>query len=159
MKTIALKITTLALAASLLGACANDVGVKQAGGGLLGAGAGGLVGSQFGHGSGKLAATAIGTLLGAYLGSEAGQSLDRADRAYAQQAEQQAYAAPTGHTIRWNNPETGNQGSFTPTREGTDQATGAYCREYQNTVTVGGQTQQVYGTACRQPDGSWKILR
>lgn len=35
---------------------------------------------------------------------------------------------------------------------------GTYCREYQQTVTVGGRLQDSYGTACQQPDGSWKIL-
>jgi len=25
-------------------------------------------------------------------------------------------------------------------------------------VIVGGQEEQAYGTACRQPDGSWKIV-
>lgn len=34
---------------------------------------------------------------------------------------------------------------------------GAPCREYTTTVIVGGQEQSAYGTACRQPDGSWKI--
>jgi surface antigen len=26
------------------------------------------------------------------------------------------------------------------------------------TVTVGGQTKQGYGTACRQPDGTWQMI-
>ena len=38
------------------------------------------------------------------------------------------------------------------------QADGTYCREFQQTVTVGGRTEEAYGTACRQPDGSWKIV-
>jgi surface antigen len=25
-------------------------------------------------------------------------------------------------------------------------------------VTVGGRAEQAYGTACRQPDGSWQIV-
>ncbi|HIJ61226.1 MAG TPA: glycine zipper 2TM domain-containing protein [Rhodospirillaceae bacterium] len=160
MHRIVKSFSAISLTAVLLGACANNgMGEKQVGGGLLGAAAGGLVGSQFGHGSGKLATTALGTLFGAYLGSEAGKSLDKADRQYAEQAEQKAYAAPVGQTIRWNNPQSGNQGSFTPVREGTDTASGAYCREYQTTIVVGGQTQQAYGTACRQPDGSWKVVK
>ncbi|MDF1793160.1 MAG: hypothetical protein P1U88_14685 [Thalassobaculaceae bacterium] len=32
---------------------------------------------------------------------------------------------------------------------------GRYCREYQSTAVIGGQRQQIYGTACRNPDGSW----
>ena len=39
-----------------------------------------------------------------------------------------------------------------------NRRTGAYCREYQQEVIVGGQRQQGYGQACRQPDGSWKII-
>lgn len=33
-----------------------------------------------------------------------------------------------------------------------------YCREYQRDVRVGGHMEQSYGTACRQPDGSWKVV-
>jgi hypothetical protein len=29
-------------------------------------------------------------------------------------------------------------------------------REYQTTITVGGQREKAYGTACLQPDGSWR---
>lgn len=35
---------------------------------------------------------------------------------------------------------------------------GAYCREYQQTVIIGGKKRDSYGTACMQPDGDWKIL-
>jgi len=31
-----------------------------------------------------------------------------------------------------------------------------YCREYSETFQIGGRTQQGYGTACLQPDGSWQ---
>jgi hypothetical protein len=33
---------------------------------------------------------------------------------------------------------------------------GQQCREYQRTVTIDGKTETAYGTACRQPDGTWK---
>ena len=29
--------------------------------------------------------------------------------------------------------------------------------EYTQTVTIDGKTRQAYGTACRQPDGSWTL--
>lgn len=35
---------------------------------------------------------------------------------------------------------------------------GHYCREYQTTVMVGGKPQQSYGTACQQPDGTWRLM-
>ncbi|HWK44740.1 MAG TPA: hypothetical protein VNT30_08455 [Stellaceae bacterium] len=34
-----------------------------------------------------------------------------------------------------------------------------YCREYQSTQVINGQPQNVVGTACRQPDGSWRIVQ
>lgn len=152
------KLIPLALAAALLSGCTTDAGPKQTGGAVLGAIGGGLAGAQFGRGSGNLAATAVGTLLGAYIGSEVGQSLDRADQMYAARAEQAAYAAPIGQQITWNNPDSGHSGTYIPTREGRDDS-GNYCREYQTTVNIGGQTQKAYGQACRQPDGSWKVVK
>jgi surface antigen len=153
-----MKIAALAVAGALsLSACSETAGGKETAGTLLGAAGGALLGSQVGGGSGQIFAAIGGGLLGAYLGNQVGQSLDRADQAYASQAETAAHNAPVGETISWNNPESGNYGTFTPVRDGTDQS-GSYCREYQTTVTVGGEYEQAYGTACRQPDGSWKVV-
>ena len=151
----------LALLALLaLGACAgrDGPGTKQTIGGLGGAALGGLLGAQFGSGTGKLAATAAGAVLGGLVGSEIGRSLDEVDRRRLSEANHRARTAPIGETITWNNPRTGNAGSVTPVREGTS-ASGAYCREFQQTLTVGGKTQSGVGTACRQPDGSWRIVQ
>jgi len=35
---------------------------------------------------------------------------------------------------------------------------GQYCREYQRQIMVSGQPQQAYGHACREQDGSWRIV-
>ncbi len=150
-------ITILAALVILTG-CITGQGPKQTGGTFIGAGLGGLAGSQFGSGSGRLVAVGLGALAGALIGSEAGRSLDAADQAYAQQTEQVALeTVPTGSSINWSNPDTGHAGTVTPTR--TYQApTGAYCREYQHTVYVGGRAENAYGTACRQPDGSWQVV-
>lgn len=147
----------VALVAVFAGACATDFenNPRQTTGTLLGAAAGGLLGSKVGGGSGRLAATAAGALAGAWLGSEIGRSMDDVDRMRARQAHDQAL--DTGQLIRWDNPDSGNSGYVTPVRSGTNVQTGAFCREYQTTVTVGGQTEEAYGTACRQPDGSWKV--
>jgi surface antigen len=132
-------------------------GPKQTVGGLGGAALGGLLGSQFGSGKGKLATTGAGVLIGALVGSQIGKGLDQVDRMKANQAISQAQTAPLGEPIAWNNPESGNSGTVTPVRDGTTSS-GAYCREFQQTITVGGKTQDAYGTACRQPDGSWQIV-
>ncbi len=154
-----LPIAAALVAALTLGACATEnAGSKQTGGTILGAVAGGLAGSAFGRGEGRLVMTGLGTLLGAYVGSETGQSLDRADRiAAARTAQVTLESAPTGQTATWSNPDSGHSGTVTPVRT-YQEPSGAYCREYQQSVTVGGQTERAYGTACRQPDGSWKII-
>lgn len=138
--------------------CASTTGEKESIGTVLGAAGGGLLGSQFGSGSGQLAATAAGTLLGALVGSNIGRTMDDVDRMKARQALEQATHAPIGETITWNNPRSGHQGSVTPVRDGRSSS-GNYCREFQQTVTVDGRSEQLYGTACRQPDGSWKLIQ
>ena len=125
---------------------------------LGGAAAGGLIGSQIGHGSGNAAATLTGVLLGGFIGNQMGGYIDDKDRQAASRAETRAYTAPVGQQITWNNPENGNSGTITPTRDGY-ASNGAYCREFQQTIVVGGKQQQAYGKACQQPDGSWKIVQ
>jgi len=149
-------IPLVAASALALAGCAGQ-GDKQTGGTLVGAAAGGLLGAQFGKGTGKLVGTALGALAGAHLGNQVGQSLDNADRAAMKQSAQYSLeATKVGHTSNWSNPDSGNSGTITPTN--TYQApSGEYCREYQQTVTVGGKTEEAYGTACRMPDGTWKV--
>jgi surface antigen len=146
-------VTALALA----GCAGRDYGPKQTAGAVIGGAAGGLLGAQIGSGTGRLAATAAGAVLGFWLGSEIGRSLDEADHRY---AEQSAHAAlennPDGRASTWENPNTGHSGSTTPTR--TYQSGEGYCREYQTSVVIDGRTETAYGTACRQPDGTWRIV-
>ncbi len=150
------KTVIILLTAAALGACSAP-GSKKSGGTLLGAAVGGLLGSKVGGGRGRFAAIAAGTLLGAFFGREVGQSLDRADRLYARRTATHGLEhKSSGATTTWSNPDSGHSGTFTPVRTYREPS-GRYCREYQQTVTVGGRTEQAHGTACRQPDGSWKI--
>jgi len=156
-RNIAHLAAVLGTAGMVLAACnMGEYGGKETVGTLLGAAGGAIAGSQIGSGSGQIVAIAAGTMIGAFVGNEIGKSLDRADQLAMSNAQQQAMAAPVGETITWRNPETGNHGSVVATREGT-AGNGNYCREYQHTITVGGETEEAYGIACRQPDGSWKV--
>jgi surface antigen len=97
-----------------------------------------------------------GTLLGAWAGSEVGKSLDRADRLAAAQATHNALEhTPTGAATTWRNPDTGHAGSVTPLR--TYQAGGRDCRDFEQTLFIDGQAETVRSTACRQPDGTWRV--
>lgn len=141
------------------------MGTKEGFGTLLGGAAGGLLGSRFGSGTGKLIATAGGTLFGAFLGNSIGSSLDRADQAAHQQAAMQAFnQAPVGGSTSWRNPQNGNQGqiqitnSFNqPMSNGMGGTINTECREFQQTIVVGGKAEQGVGRACRSADGSWRI--
>ncbi len=44
----------------------------------------------------------------------------------------------------------------TPTNTFRDSS-GQYCREYTIQATIGGRTERLYGTFCRQPDGTWAL--
>jgi len=73
-----------------------------------------------------------------------------------EQAQIRATTARVGETIIW---EDGNaSGSVTTTRVGTSTS-GRQCREFQQTVTIGGKSEQAWGTACLQPDGSWELVK
>jgi surface antigen len=154
------KMTTVAAAAAVLLTVAACEGPnqKQTAGTILGGVGGAVAGAQIGKGRGQLVATAAGTLLGAWLGHEIGKSLDNADRVAMERASTQALETNrVGQATTWRNPDSGVTGTVTPIRT-VEAAPGQYCREYQQTVTVGGKTEEAFGKACRQPDGSWKIV-
>ncbi|WP_020677620.1 RT0821/Lpp0805 family surface protein [Geopsychrobacter electrodiphilus] len=152
-------IIALSLFTMIIAGCVSQPGQREQMGTLLGAGTGALVGSQMGSGTGRLVAVAIGTLAGALIGQDVGRTLDAADRMAMEQNAQYALEhAPTNAATPWRNPDSGNSGNIIPI-ETYKAKTGEYCREYQQTVRIGGEVQKAYGTACRQPDGSWKIIR
>ena len=148
-----------ALAAVLLAGCATEGNQKQVGGTLLGAGLGALAGSQLGGGKGQLAAVAVGALAGAWLGGEVGKSLDKADRLYLQKNAQNSLEyTQSGSASSWRNPDSGNSGTFTPTRT-YQQAGGQNCRDFEQTIIVGGRSETAVGRACRNADGTWTVIQ
>lgn len=153
------RLTAALLGLSLLSACAQDAGQKQQVGTLLGAGLGALAGAQIGGGKGRLAAVALGTLAGAYMGGEVGKSLDKADRMQLQRTTQDSLEYnKTGQASSWSNPDSGHGGTVTPTRT-VQTADNTPCREFESTVRIDGREETATGTACRQPDGSWRVVQ
>jgi surface antigen len=161
------KLISVALAASMLAGCnppppgaGQDTGgvSKQDIGTVLGGVGGGLIGSTFGQGNGRLLATGAGAILGGLAGNTIGKSLDKADATYANQNAQKALENnQAGQSTQWQNPQSGNSGSVTP-QAPYQNSSGQYCREFTQTIVVGGQKQQGYGNACRQSDGTWQIV-
>ena len=144
-------LTTAVISAFLIvGGCTTEP-TKQDAGMVIGGILGGVLGSQVGHGDGTTAAIIIGTMLGGAIGGAVGKSMDDTDRLKTAHALE---TVRTGVPTQWKNPDTGNSYAVVPTK--TYETTSGPCREYVIDAMVGGKMEKVYGTACRQPDGSWK---
>lgn len=187
MKSLFRKISTAALAAVMtLGGLSVTTPAHASANEFLGlvggAVGGGFIGSTIGKGSGRTVATATGAVLGGLMGQSVGHSLDNANR-YERRS---AYYDNTGYygrggyyesnAVYYNEPRPQRVYYVAPSYERrvrtyevvpapasytvVDNSVGNrgdYCREYNQRVTVGGRTQDSYGTACLMPDGSWKI--
>lgn len=147
------------LLAFVLGSCAS-LGEKtrdnpkavlgSLGGAAVGVGIAALAGGSTGW-------IVAGGLLGGLAGGAIGKRLDDKDKAKAQAAAHEAFESHrTGQPSVWENPDSGNRGSVTPTRT-YQLASGQYCREYTQDIYIGGEKHQTYGTACRRADGTWEI--
>lgn len=154
-----MRIISLFLALALiLSSCAGDPNRKQNMGTVLGGATGALLGSTLGGGDGNLLAVGVGAVAGAFIGNQVGASMDKTDAMESRRTAQNSLEhSHSGKTSTWRNPDTGNSGEFTPKK--AYKTDNGYCREFTQKITVAGKTQDGYGTACRQPDGTWKIVK
>jgi surface antigen len=92
---------------------------------------------------------------GALVGARIGQSMDQVDQACVARILE---FAPDRAAVRWYGAPRLDYGgpafAITPLR--TFERDGQFCRDYQALATVGGQDEQIYGTACRMTDGVWR---
>ncbi|NKI36595.1 hypothetical protein HFP89_15595 [Wenzhouxiangella sp. XN79A] len=149
-------------AALFLSGCASTQGPREQSGMAIGAAIGGLVGAaasysrhdDYYHGGDgySTAAIVLGAVAGAAIGGAIGREMDAQDHARASYAMEHTR---TGQPTAWHNPDTGYDYRMTPTE--TYYSDAGPCREYVMEARIGGRPETVYGTACRQPDGSWKI--
>jgi surface antigen len=156
--TAARTVISAFLALSLLAGCTSSGGgvSKEQGGTVLGALGGAAAG--YALGDGNWWAVGAGALVGGLVGNRVGNYLDERDR-------QQAYSTanyaldnnPDGQTATWSNPQNNTGGYTTPT-DTYQTASGSTCRTYQTGVSANGENQSGTGTACRQPDGTWKLV-
>lgn len=145
---VLLLISSFAFQAPVSSAQAGD-GVVGA---IIGAVAGGLIGSKAGRGG-----AAIGIIAGAVIGHEIDQALDNDDRRYYGNSQREALSGEVGRTYRWNgSPRTGNRGEIIILREGYHSSYDTVCREYRSTIYLGrGRTETTTGVACQSTAGSW----
>ena len=124
-------------------------------GAALGGATGGLIGSNIGKGKGRAVATVGGVLVGLFVGGTIGRRMDQLDQACAGQVLEHT---PDHQTVVWQGQNEGDGYWVTPTRS-YDAGNGRYCREYTSDAVIAGRKQQTYGTACRQDDGTWQIVK
>ena len=123
----------------------------------IGAAAGVALGSAIGAGGGRTAAMIAGGLIGSLIGSEFGRLLDENDRLKAEQTAQDALENyPSGSSATWSNPDKEVYGEVTP--EPPYRNAGQICRDYTQTIVVEGRRETARGVACRNPDGTWRIV-
>ncbi len=127
---------------------------NRAAGTILGAIAGGIIGSQFGHGGGKAAATVGGVVLGGMAGNAIAGDIDCEDRPYAFKVYSSGFVGPIGRRYEWRHG--GRYGYFMPTRE--YRWRGRWCRDFEEGVWRKGRWAIRRGTACQNRDGDWEFL-
>jgi surface antigen len=87
-----------------------------------------------------------------------GESLGQSEQlAVANTLQQALEKNPSGTEATWNNPDSAHSGKTIPLRT-FQTLEGVPCREFQQQIRIGGTLEQGYGTACRQSDGSWRIV-
>lgn len=155
-------LAAVAIAPLLLSGCANtgnpredSIRNEEMAGQVIGGIIGGVVGRQFGDGRGRTAMTVLGATAGAMIGGNIARN--RAVSRWEQEAAYRAFEhTPSGQAVEWRDPDSRDYGSYTPQRT-YRSAQGSYCREYSQRVVIDGREEQAYGTACRQPDGTWQV--
>lgn len=140
----------LLTAAFVVSGCATPPTQEQTGA-VIGGALGGLLGAQVGSGSGRTAAIIAGTLAGAAVGGSIGRTMDEVDR---QRVQRTLETARDNQPVAWVNPNSGTRWEATPTQT-FRTAAGQDCREYTIQAVIDGRTENVVGTACRDPSGRW----
>lgn len=158
MRTSLLATAAIALLATSFSAPAY-AGENQFFGTGIGAALGGLLGSQFGRGSGQLAATGTGVFVGGLMGNSIGRSMDRTDYMYAHRGYATYAPAPVYYSTGYYTQNYVAPPAPPPVVTVYNVPTESYCREFSQTVRIGDQIRESYGTACLQPDGSWRIIQ
>jgi len=143
-------VTIVLISITLLAGCQQVT--KRDTGTVVGGVAGGILGNQIGSGSGRTVAIIAGTLVGAFIGSSIGQQMDDNDHYRAQRALE---TSRTNQSTSWRNPDSGYDYTVTPTRT-YETPTSGPCRDYSTEAVIGGEREIIYGTACRQSDGTWR---
>jgi len=138
----------LAVSLMVLTGCAS----QQQKGTIIGGVTGAFIGSLIGDGRGQNVAIAAGAIAGSLIGSSIGQRFDEQDQGRI------AYSLERKQRSSWTNSTTGHRHTVVPSPTLAPSSSNQQCREFTVDTEIGNRTETAYGTACRQGDGSWKII-
>ena len=143
------------LVALFAAGCAEDFMRTRGGqGGIIGVGAGALLGQAIGN---DTEATLLGAAIGGLLGYIIGNEMDKYDQS---KVVHTIDTYPSGHTRSWQNPDSGNsfrvtpRPAYVPNPRDPDRV----CREAEVRAYIRGEEKVAYTTACYEPyDGKWYL--
>ena len=141
----------LALCAGTTGALADDCHSDHATGTVLGAIAGGLIGSAASHGNGG--AVVGGAIVGGLAGHAIGRDIDCDDRGEASRAYEDAFDGDVGERYEWRGRH-GGHGYIVVNREFYEH--GHRCVDFTQVVWRHDDRTEHDGTACRRHD-EWEF--
>ena len=127
-------------------------GRDHAGGTILGAIAGGVLGGAVSHGNGG--AVVGGALLGGLAGNAISRDMDCEDRAYAVRSYNDSFHGRVGQRYQWRRGP--NRGYIVTNREYYRGS--RLCRDFTQWVYRRGREFDRDGTACRRRDGEWEFM-
>ena len=127
---------------------------------LGGAVVGGIIGNQFGSGSGKDAATILGVIIGSQWGHNVGSQLDHYETIKHEKVAYRAFEyAKDGVPVTWENPNTGHRGGVMVTDTYYIQNGQVPCRSFIQEVQIGARMEQSEGVVCRTASGKWELKK
>jgi len=126
---------------------------KEDAGSILGLIIGGVVGNQFGGGSGKIVATYVGAVGGSIFGASIGRDLDELDK---RKISDSLEKYKTNHSNSWRNPDTKVHYTVTPVKTYYVEESRP-CRNFTIDARIDGNYEKVKSTACRDKYGNWTM--
>lgn len=154
MKKLLSCVAVFTASAGLITGCSTNTQGQNTGiGAVSGAVVGGVASGLLGGNAVAIGLSAIG---GALIGGYIGHSVDHSD---ATNINNTLSTNATNMPSHWTNPKTGVVYRITPTSDVMTYKGNSYCRNYTATAVSHSKKHTNYGTACRQADGSWVLMK
>lgn len=149
------KFTVTALTFCLFVTSIMAVGCATKGqtGAALGGATGAAIGAQFGRAETRWLGGLIGLGAGTLIGYMIGNEMDKHD---SQQISRTLETTPSGQTVAWQNPDTNVQYQMTP--QPAVQSGDGLCRDFVlNGTDIAGRQEKLHAMACRNAYGDWVV--